>query len=635
MRPYKICCMTYKTLDTLVREALLQINDPEVDIQVIEGLREEVIEKYNAVKFTGIEVIIAGGANAKIAREYCDLPVLNYKISSYDYLHAIKEGLALSKKIAVVSYKVAIDRALARYLEASDIDCSNILYEDTQELSERILQSDAEVFIGPSHPVEVASSLGRKTVLIYPGVDTIINSIEEAKILAYELRKSRENVEYAHALVKYSTNGVLILDSDGVIVDYSDTFTQKFSKEKYLKGKQVQEIFSDCGYQDLLQSESKKESFVREINGLDTYCTWIRLTHANNLCFGYIGLFQTMSEINQAQMKHQKKILETHIEKGFTAKISFRDIIGDSDVLHESIHRATLYAGTDDNIHIYGETGVGKEVFAQSIHNASDRKSGPFVAVNCAAFPEALLESELFGYEEGAFTGGKRGGKIGLFEIANKGTIFLDEVGELSPNLQSRLLRVIQEREFIRVGGERVVSVDIRIISASNSNLESLPPEQFRKDLYYRLNTLELHLPSLRERGEDVGILFLHFIKRNTGAMNSTYDIPETVLPILQQYSWPGNIRELENVSKRYLLYAANNLNSKNPQHQRHNIVEAIGSQRILSCILNAHQFSEQGVTVELIETLKVTFNYSMEKIGQVLGVSRTTLWRLMKDLQS
>ena len=200
-------------------------------------------------------------------------------------------------------------------------------------------------------------------------------------------------------------------------------------------------------------------------------------------------------------------------EKGFVAKHSFKDIVHQSKEMDEVIQRARQIAQTDHTVLIRGESGTGKELFAQSIHNASSRSKYPFIAINCAALPESLLESELFGYEKGAFTGAHSKGKIGLFEEANHGTIFLDEIGDISPNLQSRLLRTIQERQIMRVGSDRIIDIDIRLITATNRDLEAaIQSGDFRADLYFRLNVLPIEIPPLRKRKKDLSGLFLHFL---------------------------------------------------------------------------------------------------------------------------
>lgn len=221
--------------------------------------------------------------------------------------------------------------------------------------------------------------------------------------------------------------------------------------------------------------------------------------------------FQNVSQLQNAEKVIRKKVKNL----GWTAKYTFDDIIGSSPAIRELIRKARRYAETDSDILLIGQSGTGKELLAQSIHNASDRKKGPFVAINCAALSQNLLESELFGYVDGAFTGAQKGGKEGLFEQAHTGTIFLDEIGEVPLELQAKLLRVIQEREVMRIGDNKMILVDIRIVAATNRDLNQYVREnKFRLDLYYRLDVLHLKLPTLNERGHDIGILAEYLLNR-------------------------------------------------------------------------------------------------------------------------
>ncbi len=254
------------------------------------------------------------------------------------------------------------------------------------------------------------------------------------------------------------------------------------------------------------------------------------------------GYYITLQE--EAVVDHSSK---TSRQKGFTAKHQFKDIIHESEDMDRVIQTARQIALTDHTVLIRGESGTGKELIAQSIHNASYRNKYPFVAINCAALPDNLLESELFGYEPGSFTGAQTKGKIGLFEEANHGTIFLDEIGDISPKLQSRLLRTIQERQIMRIGSDRIIDIDIRLITATNKNLENQVREgTFRSDLFYRLNVLPVVLPPLRKRKDDVSVLLQHFL--GSDYKNIT---PEEKMCLLS-YDWPGNIRELENFATYY-----------------------------------------------------------------------------------
>lgn len=256
--------------------------------------------------------------------------------------------------------------------------------------------------------------------------------------------------------------------------------------------------------------------------------------------WGSILLLRDMTEIQDLE-KRLRQELKT---RGHTTRYSFASIIGPSAAIRSAVRKAEKLAPASGAVLIQGESGTGKELFAHAIHAASPRARFPFVAINCAAVPETLLESELFGYEEGAFTGARRGGKEGLFEQAHKGTIFLDEIGDMAPQLQGRLLRVLQEKEVLRVGGTRLRTVDVRVISATHKDLAELVRQgQFRADLYHRLNVLTLRVPTLRERKEDIPALIQRFL----ADMNAPEPVPDELLAALQRYDWPGNVRELHN----------------------------------------------------------------------------------------
>ncbi len=278
----------------------------------------------------------------------------------------------------------------------------------------------------------------------------------------------------------------------------------------------------------------------------------------NGILKGSVGVIHDVSEIRKLtdELNRARQIIRT-----LEAKYSFEDIIAQSDEMNIAIEQAKLGAKTPATVLLRGESGTGKELFAHAIHNASDRKFNKFLRVNCAAIAESLLESELFGYEEGAFSGAKRGGKKGLFEEANNGSIFLDEIGELTLNIQAKLLRVLQEREIVRVGGTKPISINVRIITATNVNLEkSISQGRFREDLYYRLNRMPIQIPPLRKRKEDIPSLCNFLIQK----MNQDYGrniegVSDLAIERLLQYDWPGNVRELENILGRAIIFMKKN----------------------------------------------------------------------------
>lgn len=310
--------------------------------------------------------------------------------------------------------------------------------------------------------------------------------------------------------------------------------------------------------------------------------------------------------------------------------VTFDDIIGQNDQFRNVVNMARVSSKSDSTILIQGPSGTGKELFARAIHNESLRKNGTFVAINCAAIPESLIESELFGYEEGAFTGAIKGGKPGKFEIANKGTIFLDEIGDMPIHLQSKLLRVLQEREVERIGGKHSIPIDVRVIAATHQNLSLLIEEQrFREDLFYRLNVIPVKLTPLKERPDDIALLADFFLKRYNQKMNKQISsFEKDVMHLFEKYKWQGNIREMENVVE----FAVNmcNQDTISKEHLPNSLIKSDDVSKViqgikpLSCL-------EKDMIMLALQTYPRT-KEGVEEIVKALGISRATLYRKIKQ---
>ncbi|MBE3571105.1 MAG: sigma 54-interacting transcriptional regulator [Bacillales bacterium] len=326
---------------------------------------------------------------------------------------------------------------------------------------------------------------------------------------------------------------------------------------------------------------------------------------------GSVGVIHDMSEIQNLtrELNRARQIIRT-----LEAKYSFEDIIGQSEEMKIAIEQAKLGAKTPATVLLRGESGTGKELFAHAIHNASDRKYNKFIRVNCAALSESLLESELFGYEEGAFSGAKRGGKRGLFEEANNGSIFLDEVGELSANTQAKLLRVLQENEIVRVGGTKSIPINVRVIAATNVNLEkAIANGTFREDLYYRLNRMPIHIPPLRRRKEDIPLLCERLIQKiNQDYGRNVESISKQAMKQLMAYDWPGNVRELENILGRAMIFLHHNETEIDFMHLPE---------------LNNKQPNEiSQIEEEMLEPFEATLNEQLEQYEE--RIIRQTLFK-------
>ncbi len=334
------------------------------------------------------------------------------------------------------------------------------------------------------------------------------------------------------------------------------------------------------------------------------------------------------------------------LKRQLRQRYHFSGLIGDSPKMQKVYEMIEKIADTDSTVLITGESGTGKELVARTIHYSSSRAEGPFVPINCAAIPKDLLETELFGHEKGAFTGAFNT-RIGRFELANNGTIFLDEISELAPSLQVKLLRVIQEREFERVGGVKTIKVNVRIIAATNQNLEKAVEEgRFREDLYYRLNVIPLPLPSLRERKEDIPLLINHFVKKFTKKLKRTpLNFPPEVMHCLMQYDWPGNVRELENLIERLMiLVSGDKVSISDLPEKFHAFVNPETHYGTTSTFLydSVEELPEEGVTLNsIIENIeKKLILKALDKTGgnrskaaTLLGLNRTTLIEKMKKM--
>lgn len=309
------------------------------------------------------------------------------------------------------------------------------------------------------------------------------------------------------------------------------------------------------------------------------------------------------------------------------AKYSWDSILGNSNLMKNAKLMASKAAKTDSNVLIVGESGTGKELFAHAVHNDSKRFDGPFVKINCAAIPKDLLESELFGYEEGAFTGAKKQGKIGKFELAYGGSIFLDEIGDMPMDMQVKILRVLQEKEIERIGGTKTIPVDCRIIAATNRDLqERIRENAFREDLYYRLNVINIEVPNLRDRKEDIELLTLKLMKKLSNSLGKYVNtITVDALECFKMYNWPGNIRELENVVERAI-----NMTDTETIEMTHLPPYIVAQQPMDPIDVNAlstlRKAVEEVEKAAIIKSLKAV-NYNKLKAAKVLDISRTSLY--------
>ena len=446
---------------------------------------------------------------------------------------------------------------------------------------------------------------------------TVHRTVDIALETARSINRARVKSHLMRTILDYHQDGVLACDPKGYIVAANTQACRLLGDSgtvvSEMINRHIDEILPGSGWKEVLDSGVSQDS-MREFKGLTAImrCAPMHMDDQNAGLFFTIQTARTIQD-NDSKLRREMK------QKGFTAQYTFNDILVKDPRMQQRLILAHKYAKTDANVLILGETGTGKELFAQSIHNASPRSQYPFVAVNCAALPEQLLESELFGYSEGAFTGAKKGGKEGLFELAHRGTIFLDEIGEMPINLQAKLLRVLQEKELRRIGDNKIIPVDVRIISATNITIRrKILDGDFRSDLYYRINLLEMQLLPLRERPDDIEWIFTNLLEQHSRAHGLPVPkVTPEVLALVRKYPWYGNVRELRNFSERLIIL--NEGKEITPDQLR-----------LTGLVDNDAEFydgpTERPVSVQPYKR--------KEDIAREMGISRTTLWRRAKKMK-
>lgn len=383
----------------------------------------------------------------------------------------------------------------------------------------------------------------------------------------YELLKLKESMAMMEELLDNAYYGMVLVDRDGYIVKWNYEKFLGIPEEEVL-GKHVKDVIENTRLHIVAKTGKKELCDIQEIQGKNVITSRIPIIK-DGKSLGAAGtvIFSDTSELQGLAKK--VKSLEDALDKYkgelsriYEPRFSLEDIVTNNFKMAELKTIAKRIARTSSTVLIQGESGTGKELFAHGIHKESLRKYGNFVTVNCAAIPKELLESELFGYEEGAFTGAKKGGKIGKFELANGGTILLDEIGSMPMDMQSKLLRVLEAKEFERIGGNRPITLDTRIISSTNENLEQeIKNGNFRRDLYYRLNVIKIEIPPLRDRKEDIDIIAKKIVEKLSCDLNIAEKIiSNDAMEILRKQDWPGNVRELRNVLERAINFAPNGI---------------------------------------------------------------------------
>lgn len=459
----------------------------------------------------------------------------------------------------------------------------------------------------------------------------LIKSNKSLKESYQNLKIAHESLSLSHATIKAISNfldeGIIAIDRAGTIIHTNHEGARILKIEIGDQNRNISEFL--CSHSRLMSAieEGRSTSIEEPLcieNDEHSYIIHIQPIFSPNT--EYI-------DVAVLRFNHVEKINAMVVSRsGAVANYNFEDLVGKSKELKRSIEYAQRFANLSDNILLIGESGTGKELFAQAIHNAY-RLQGPFIAVNCAAMPRELIESELFGYEGGSFTGAERSGRPGKIELANGGTLFLDEIGDMPLEIQAVLLRTLEDKQVMRVGGRRYKKVDFRLISATNKDLYSMVKEkQYREDLYFRLSVLTINIPPLRNRGNDIEILSKHFIEKY--CVKQGWKIPKLTpetQKIINEYKWPGNVRQLQNA----MTYAVNT--AQKGQINPDNLPNYIITDTTPICneqTVNDEMLRLDNLEKIAIETALLRSDNNMDRAVEILGISRSTLYRKLKDYQ-
>lgn len=632
-----------------VNEQYMQGVDIYEEVSILETI---VLAKK--LEKDGIKAIITSASAAVALKDMVEIPVVKAPHTLFDIMETIIECEKVHNQdqqtiILFIHKSKEVDLARLKKIAKSKLEVFYFeeIY-DVDAITKVRADDERVIVIGGESSRFYADKLGYPFWALNFGKETISSAIETARAVLRAVENAQEGTSRMHTILNLFNRGIIITDSSGYINNCNKRAAERLGvdKEKII-GKKIEDITDDMSW---ITSYVNGISFLRQMRayrGKNYFVSDYPIILEDGRLIGSVISFEGVDEVEELESKLQQLNIaglnrQQIKSAGLLAKNNFDDILGVSTPIKQAIEQAKAYAKVDSTILIYGETGSGKELFAQSIHNHSERRSGPFVAINCAALPENLLESELMGYEEGAFTGSKKGGKMGLAELANKGTLFLDEINHIPLSIQARLLRLVQEKQVMRLGGEKVIPVDVRILSATNEDLHQLVKQKrFREDLFYRLNILEVTVPALRERKEDIVGLLNLFMSGFLAKYGKVPTLHKGSLEKLKKYDWPGNIRELQAFTERYVILTNNGL-----MQQDEFVNSYISKAEIKPAdMLTAATLGMDGrrkITVsvdtlynmekELIDAVLQITGGNKLKAAARLGISRTSLWKKLSE---
>lgn len=608
----EIIVLSASELFTNISEKLIQETRNKNRIKVIETTGKDTIKIAQNYINNGAKIFIARGRNVSLLRDNLDLPVINVQYIYEDFYYSVKNTNLNYNELLMVGFDKLFD-SLTSFNKISGYNIKAVQPQSISSIENDIkenLAPNIKAVIGGLTVKKAAENLGLK----YFAYDVQETSIFVALENALNLLESQEKKDQLSNTIITTINSIseLIINFDK---DFNIVFINDLAKN-IVNDNLISNLKILINESALSSNSSLNYESILSISDVQ-YSVKVTPIYLNNKLENYIVVLNTVDSIQEEEIKIRIKLSS----KGHVAKNNFSDIIGISKSMEKTKLIAQKYSKSTNSVLIYGQTGTGKELFAQSIHNYSPRKNNPFIAINCAALPENLLESELFGYVKGAFTGANVEGKEGVFEAAHGGTVFLDEIGEMDISMQAKLLRVLQEKEISRLGDNRIIPIDVRIISATNKNLLDLVKEKkFREDLYYRLSVLKLSLPELSKRIEDVPKLINFYIKEKYPYIV----IEKDLIRYLTKLDYPGNVRQLFNIIERLVVLSDNNVISIK------DYMTYINDEEMETNIGVLDEFNNNNERKTIINYLE-KYDGNRKQTAEDLGISTTTLWRKMK----
>ena len=577
----------------------------------------------------GARLVVSRGLTYNMLKlENLSVPVINMGTSPYELLNIFASEPVRGKKIGLISPQMT---PLELDLLERGFDCSILHFptENTLNVEALVTQAHREgcnVLVGGKGVQAHGLRLGIPSFCLISGESTVHNAIARAMEIDAARLREQFRTDQIHAILDFCFDGIIVTDSSDTIIMANKTAIEMLGiRHGTVLGKSCRTVCPFVDWENLDEKNTEDIGSMVKIGNRHVVHTVVPVITGGKF-MGTVMSFQYAVNIEEMESNVRKKL---HLS-GHVATFRFEDILTVSPAMLHVLEQAKKYAAVDSTVLITGQTGTGKEMMAQSIHNESGRRTGPFVAVNCAAIPESLLESELFGYSEGAFTGARKEGKKGYFELANGGTLFLDEIGEISPKLQSSLLRVLQQKEIIRVGGDKIIPINARIIAATHQDLEKASKDgRVRSDLFHRLNILRLTIPSLKERREDIPVLAMELMRRKSQELSCLpVDFSGEASRIFSEYHWSGNVRELEAVVERLVVLKSGQSVDVADIAEYFSDKDFETDETRDALPSNPVQAAEQ----KMLRDLLAKHNGKKKPLCEELGISYSTLWRRLKQ---